>query len=203
MGKKDRCAVFGCNNARLSTRNIQRSSLFAREALVNTERVTPPPTPPEQLIILLKSNKFNMAAVSLLTQARLMSVHSLDWILKKVYRGIRKCYVPQLESLLLIPHSVYYLNRSIPSICCCTAWKQVLYPRIEFWFLPCKRKWLWQNLSLCMPHCLHSSVLLLFLKRKQSRFLRKCKHMLCIVFYLPTQLLWDVHLSGGFTRLQL
>ena len=108
-----------------------------------------------------------MAAVSLLTQARLMSVHSLDWILKEVYRGIRKCYVPQLESLLLIPHSVYYLNRSIPSICCCTAWKQVLYPRIEFWFLPCKRKWLWQNLSLCMPHYPHSWVLLLFLKRKQ------------------------------------
>ena len=43
-----------------------------------------------------------MAAVSLPTQARLMSVHSLDWILKEVYRGIRKCHVPQLESLLLI-----------------------------------------------------------------------------------------------------
>ena len=187
MGKKDRCAVFGCDNVRLSTRNIQWSSLFAREARVNTERVPPPP---EHLIILLKSNKLNMAAVSLLTQARLRSVHSLDWILKEAYRGIRKCHVPRWESLLLIPHSVYYLNRSIPSICCCTAWKQVLYPRIEFWFLPCKRKWLWQNLSLCMPHCLHSWVLLLFPKRKQSRFLRKPEHKPCIVFYRPTQLLW-------------
>ena len=63
MGKKDRCAVFGCNNDILVitffSRNIQRSSLFARKARVNTERV-----PPGHPIILLKSNKFNMAAVS-------------------------------------------------------------------------------------------------------------------------------------------
>ena len=40
-------------------RNILRSSLFARKAHVNTERV-----PPGHPIILLKFNKFNMAAVS-------------------------------------------------------------------------------------------------------------------------------------------
>ena len=40
-------------------RNIRWSSLFARKAHVNTERV-----PPGHPIILLKSNKFNMAAVS-------------------------------------------------------------------------------------------------------------------------------------------
>ena len=39
-------------------RNIHSSSLFARKARVNTERV-----PPGHPIILLKSNKFNMAAV--------------------------------------------------------------------------------------------------------------------------------------------
>ena len=52
MRKKDPCAVFGCNNDRLF-------SLFARKARVNTERV-----PAVHPIILLKSNKFNMAAVS-------------------------------------------------------------------------------------------------------------------------------------------
>ena len=39
-------------------RNIQSSPLFARKARVNTERV-----PPGHPIVLLKSNKFNMAAV--------------------------------------------------------------------------------------------------------------------------------------------
>ena len=39
-------------------RNIQWSSLFARKVPVNTERV-----PPGHPIILLKSNKFNLAAV--------------------------------------------------------------------------------------------------------------------------------------------
>ena len=42
MGKKDRCTVFGCDNDHLFT-----------------ERV-----PPVHPIILLKSNKFNMAAES-------------------------------------------------------------------------------------------------------------------------------------------
>ena len=40
-------------------RNIHCSSLFARKALVNTERVAP-----GHPIILLKSNNFNVAAVS-------------------------------------------------------------------------------------------------------------------------------------------
>ena len=45
MGKKDRCALFGCN--------------YDLKASINTERVLP-----GHPIILLKSNKFNMAAVS-------------------------------------------------------------------------------------------------------------------------------------------
>ena len=40
-------------------RNIHRCPLFARKARVNAEQV-----PPGHPIILLKSNKFNMAAVS-------------------------------------------------------------------------------------------------------------------------------------------
>ena len=61
MGKKDRCAVFGFNNDRLFPEiNIYSEVLFLPEkARVNTERV-----PPGHPIILLKSNKFNMAAVS-------------------------------------------------------------------------------------------------------------------------------------------
>ena len=43
----------------LFPKNIRRSSRFAQKASVNTERV-----PPGHPIILLKSNKFNMAAVS-------------------------------------------------------------------------------------------------------------------------------------------
>ena len=58
-GKKARCTVFGCNNDRLFPEKYTVSSLFAQKARVNTERV-----PPGHPIILLKSNKFNMAAVS-------------------------------------------------------------------------------------------------------------------------------------------
>ena len=58
MAKKGRCRVFGRNDDRLFPRNIQWSSLFARKARVNTEGV-----PPGHPIILLKCNKFNMAAV--------------------------------------------------------------------------------------------------------------------------------------------
>ena len=59
-GKKDCCAMFAwlIMNA-FFLRNIQWSSLFAQKACVSTERV-----PPGHPIILLKSNKFNMAAVS-------------------------------------------------------------------------------------------------------------------------------------------
>ena len=59
MGKKDRCAVFGFSNDVFFPRNVQWSSLFARKAHMNTERV-----PPGHPIILLKSNKFSMAAIS-------------------------------------------------------------------------------------------------------------------------------------------
>ena len=75
--KKNRCAVFGCNNDILVitffSRNIQRSSLFARKARVNTERV-----PPGHPIILLKSNKFNMAAVSVKRPIILINLHPED-----------------------------------------------------------------------------------------------------------------------------
>ena len=59
MGKK---IVVPCLDVIMNAffpRNIQGSYLFARKARVNTERV-----PPGHPIILLKSNKFNMAAVS-------------------------------------------------------------------------------------------------------------------------------------------
>ena len=59
MEKKDRCAVFGCNNDCLFPVKYKVSSLFARKAPVNTGRV-----PPGHPIILLESNKFDMAAVS-------------------------------------------------------------------------------------------------------------------------------------------
>ena len=55
MGKKDRCAVFGCNNEHLFPKKYTVKFLFLP---VNTERV-----PPGHPIILLKSNKFNLAAV--------------------------------------------------------------------------------------------------------------------------------------------
>ena len=56
MGKKDRCAVFECNDAHLFP---QKNTLKFSFLPVNTERV-----PSGHPIILLKSNKFNMAAVS-------------------------------------------------------------------------------------------------------------------------------------------
>ena len=51
--------MFGCNSDRLMPRNIHRCSLFARKARVNAERVSP-----GHPKILLKCNKFNLAAVS-------------------------------------------------------------------------------------------------------------------------------------------
>ena len=60
MGKKDRCGVFGCNNDHLfPEKQTVTFSFFSRKARVNTERV-----PPGHPIILLKFNKFNMAAIS-------------------------------------------------------------------------------------------------------------------------------------------
>ena len=55
MGKKDRRAVFRCNSDCLSP----EKETVKFSARVNTERV-----PPGHPIILLKTNKFNMAAVS-------------------------------------------------------------------------------------------------------------------------------------------
>ena len=59
-GKKDRCAVFGRNNDSLfPEKYLHWRSLFAQKARVNTEGV-----PHGHPIILLKSSKFKMAAVS-------------------------------------------------------------------------------------------------------------------------------------------
>ena len=59
MGKKDRSAVFGYNNDRLISEKYTVKFSFCPESPLNTERI-----PPGHPIILLKSNKFNMAAVS-------------------------------------------------------------------------------------------------------------------------------------------
>ena len=60
MGKKDRCVVFESNNDHLFPEKYTLKFSFAQKARVNTERV-----PPGHTITLLKSNKFNMAAVSI------------------------------------------------------------------------------------------------------------------------------------------
>ena len=89
IGKKDRCAVFGCKNKGLFPRNIQWSSPLARKARVNTERV-----PPGHPIILLKSSKFDVAAVS-------------------VKRSIYKGSVSFLTLLYLMCCYFHHLPRSI------------------------------------------------------------------------------------------
>ena len=58
MGKKDCCAVFGCNNDGLFSKKYTVKFSFCAKLCTNTERV-----PPGHPIILLKSNKFNMAAI--------------------------------------------------------------------------------------------------------------------------------------------
>ena len=85
MGRKDRCALFGCNNDCLFPRNI--SSLFARKERVHTERV-----PPGHPIILLKSNKFNMAAVSV--------KRSIDLVVTIVRRNLIQLYWSPLRTNL-------------------------------------------------------------------------------------------------------
>ena len=61
IGKKDRCAVFRFNNDRLFLENYTMKFSFCPKNArkINTERV-----PPGHPVILLKSNKFNTAAVS-------------------------------------------------------------------------------------------------------------------------------------------
>ena len=56
--KKTRGAVFGCNDDRLFPEKYTLKFSFPQKTRVNTDRV-----PPGHPIILLKSNKFNMAAV--------------------------------------------------------------------------------------------------------------------------------------------
>ena len=60
MGQIDRCAVFGCNNDRIFAEKYIWKFSFARKARLKVLNKCPPGHP----IILLKSNKFNMAAVS-------------------------------------------------------------------------------------------------------------------------------------------
>ena len=50
MGKKDCCAVFGCNNDRLFPEKYALKFSFAPKAQVNTEQV-----PPGHPIILLET----------------------------------------------------------------------------------------------------------------------------------------------------
>ena len=60
MGKKDLVpCMFGCNYDRLFPKKYTVKFSFCPKARVNTERV-----PPGHSIILLKSNKLYMAAVS-------------------------------------------------------------------------------------------------------------------------------------------
>ena len=59
MGKKGRCVVFESNNDHLFPEKYTVKFFFPQKARVNTERV-----PPGHTILLLKSNKFNLAAVS-------------------------------------------------------------------------------------------------------------------------------------------
>ena len=60
--KKDRCAVFGCNNDRLFPEKYTLKFPFCPKSAEILSEYLPPPGHP---IILLKSNKFNMATVSL------------------------------------------------------------------------------------------------------------------------------------------
>ena len=56
--KKNHCAKLGCNNDRLFPEKYTVKFSFARKVRVNAEQV-----PPGHPIILLKSNKFYMAAM--------------------------------------------------------------------------------------------------------------------------------------------
>ena len=60
MGKKDRCVVFGCNNDRLFPEKYTVKFSFCPKSARKHWASAPPRHP----IIPLKSNKFNMAAVS-------------------------------------------------------------------------------------------------------------------------------------------
>ena len=64
-------------------RNILCSSLFVRKARVDTERVRP-----GHPIILLKSNKFNLAAVSVKRSIEIN--HNLIECLR-IVKGVKRC----------------------------------------------------------------------------------------------------------------
>ena len=59
MGEKDRCTVFGCHNDRRFPEKYTLKFSFCPKSTRKCEQV-----PVGHPIILLKSNKFNMAAVS-------------------------------------------------------------------------------------------------------------------------------------------
>ena len=93
--KKDRCAVFGCNNHRLSPEKCTLKFPFARKARVNTERGLP-----GHPIILLKSNNFNMTDVSV---KRSISVRRLTWsFLWRFFLTTLNFLIPEINSVLSI-----------------------------------------------------------------------------------------------------
>ena len=80
-------------------RNIHASSLFARKARLNTERV-----PPGHPIILLKSNNFNMAAVSV---KRSINYDRWDDLPRRVARSSR----PDLRRGQFLPCKRFEVGR--------------------------------------------------------------------------------------------
>ena len=96
-GKKDQCAVFGCNNDRLFPEKytVRWCSFFAQKARVSTERV-----PPGHPIILLKSNKFNMVTVSV---ERSIYVVVMQWWRRNVQKSmlhVQSCCFANVNLLL-------------------------------------------------------------------------------------------------------
>ena len=92
FGKKDRCAVFGYNNDLLFPEEYTFKFSFSRKARLNTERV-----PPGHPIILFKSNKFNMAAVSVKRSINMIggmtSREGLPGLPGRISDGVNFCHV--------------------------------------------------------------------------------------------------------------
>ena len=101
-----------------SPRKIQRSTLFAQKVQVTTEQV-----PPGHPMILLKSNKFNMAATSPKRSVLVeLIVSSLSFAVRGwVERNKKKEFWGQCEghwkkiehfSLLIVSHAIIFLSWS-------------------------------------------------------------------------------------------
>ena len=116
--KRSLCCVWTEIMIAFSPRNIQWSTLFAQKVQVKTERV-----PPGHLIILLKSNKFNMAAASSKGSVLVeLIVSSLSFAVRGwVERNKKKECWGQCEghwkkiepfSLLIVSHAIIFLSWS-------------------------------------------------------------------------------------------